>query len=136
VAAQREPFIMMTTVIRHDNSYRSFNSTQQTPSRQSDTSSARTEIPRILWSAKDHCRFHRNPPLVPVGSQVNTVHIFPSYYFKISFNIIPHLRTGLVSGHFLSGHPTRYLYALLLLPIKVTRPAPLTSPRFYQRYDI
>jgi hypothetical protein len=76
----------------------------------------------------DHCRFQRNPPTVPVGSNVSTDHVFPFYCFKISFNIIPHLRIGLVSGHFLSGPPTKSLYALLLLPIQVTRPAPLTSP--------
>jgi hypothetical protein len=34
------------------------------------------------------CPSHTSPPLVPLLTQINSVHRRPSYYFKIHFNII------------------------------------------------
>jgi hypothetical protein len=53
------------------------------------------KIPSILWNPKVHRRVHKRPPLVPVFRQTNVVHIRPSYFSKICFNIIFHLCLGL-----------------------------------------
>jgi hypothetical protein len=66
----------------------SSNSIEQSPSWEANSSSASTGIPRMLWNAKVHCRLHNNPLLVPILNQINSLHIIPSYFLKIHFNII------------------------------------------------
>ena len=58
-------------------------------------------------------------------SQIDSVHASPSYFLKIHFNIVLHLRPGLPNGLFVSGHANKTLYAPLLSPTRVTCPAPL-----------
>jgi hypothetical protein len=53
---------------------------------ESDSSSASQEK-RILWNTKVHCRIHKNPPLVPIVSQMNPIHTFQAYFCKFYFNI-------------------------------------------------
>jgi hypothetical protein len=46
------------------------------------------EFPNNLWNPRAHFSVHKSPPLAPVLNQINTVHMTPSYVFKIHFNTI------------------------------------------------
>jgi hypothetical protein len=72
--------------------------------------SATQEFPNILWNPKVHYRVYKSPPMAPVSSQINTVHIAPSFLFKIRFNIIHPLSLGLLSGLLSCGLPSKILY--------------------------
>jgi hypothetical protein len=39
------------------------------------------EISHLLLNSEDHYHVHKSPPLVPILSQMHSVHTFPSYYF-------------------------------------------------------
>jgi hypothetical protein len=45
--------------------------------------SATQEIPKNLWSPKCHYHVHKNPPLLPILSQIKTLHATTSYSSKI-----------------------------------------------------
>jgi len=52
-----------------------------------NSTSASPEIPSILWNPKDrHCVYKR-PPLFPFLSQLNPVHAYAPYSFKVHFSI-------------------------------------------------
>ena len=46
------------------------------------------EIPYTLRNPKVHYRIHNSPPFVPILIQINPVHLLPTYFFNIPFNII------------------------------------------------
>jgi len=50
--------------------------------------SASHEIPCLLWNLKIHFCVHNSLPLVPILSQMNSVHNFLIYFPKIHSNII------------------------------------------------
>jgi hypothetical protein len=82
---------------------------------------ATQELPSILRSQKVHYRVHKRPPLVPIVSQIDSVHTIPSYLRSILI-LSNHIRLGLPSGLFPSGFPTNILYTLIFAPIRATCP--------------
>ena len=50
-----------------------------------------------------HYRIHKRPLPAPILSHLNSVHVSPSYFLKIHFNIIFNLHLDITSGLFPSG---------------------------------
>ena len=101
---------------------------QQSPSWEANSSSASHETPRILWNSEVHYCIHKRPPAVPLLSQINAFHDSASHCFKPLFNIILPSMPRVFKWFFLSGIPTKTLYATFLSPTRTTCPVYLVLP--------
>jgi hypothetical protein len=88
------------------------NSVELNTSREAASCEATRKFPNILWNPKVYYRVHKSPQLIPILSQINSVHTNPSYLSEIHFNDI-HLPLNLPSGLFPFGFPTNIIYAFL-----------------------
>ena len=61
---------------------------EESPSCNANRSSPSQEIPHNLWNPKVHYRIHNSLPPVPTLTQINKVHVLPSVFCTIHFNII------------------------------------------------
>jgi len=66
---------------------------------------------------------HNSPTFVSILSQINPVHILPSNFFKIHFNLSFNLCLDLPSGLFTSDLPIKTLHSFALLPTRATCPS-------------
>jgi hypothetical protein len=105
--------------------YQLTNFTEQSPSDANSHSSSQ-EIIRLLWNTKVHYRVHKNPPLIPILSQVNPVLTSPPYFHKMHSNIM-FLSKPMSSKRSLPFRfSTNIFYTLLISPIHATCP-PISS---------
>jgi hypothetical protein len=55
------------------------NYTEQGPSLEANNISTGQKISHLLWNSNVHYHVHKSLPLVPILSQMNTIHTFPPY---------------------------------------------------------
>ena len=96
---------------------------EQSPSWETDRSSASQEIPSILWKLRVRYLIHKcPPPTVAIPNRTNPIRA-PSHFLKIYLILSSRLHLGLPSCLFPSGLPTKTLYLPLPFSTRVTCPA-------------
>jgi hypothetical protein len=101
------------------------NSMESSPFLEATSCTAIQEFSNILWNPKFHYRVHKSQSLVPGLSQMNPVHITPSYFFNIYPNVVLPPMSGLLVVSFLLDFPPKPLYAFLFSHICATCPTHL-----------
>jgi hypothetical protein len=81
---------------------------------------ATQDFPNSLWNPSVNYRVHKNPPLVPILSQMNPVHTIPSYILRSISILSSRIRLDLSSGLFPCGFPTKTFYVFLFSPMHAT----------------
>jgi hypothetical protein len=83
-------------------------------------------LPSIICNPNVHYRVHKNPPLVPILSQIDPVHTIPSYLSKIYFNTV-HRPTSWSSSEtkfHITGSKSHVHFLALRSFIQRTHPGP------------
>jgi len=70
---------------------------EQSPSWEVNCHLNSQEIFRLLWNPKVCYGVHKSPPLGPIMTHMNPIHIFPPYFSKNHSKLVSHLRLGLPS---------------------------------------
>ena len=83
---------------------------------EADRCSVSQKISRILCNVIVHYFIQNRLPPVPIPSQINPIHAFPSHFLKIHFTIVPRVRLGLQISLFHSGFLTVNLCVPLHMP--------------------
>jgi hypothetical protein len=85
---------------------------EPSPSWEAASCAATQKLPSILWNPWVHYRVHKNPPLVPTLSQIDSVNTTPSYPCKIHFNNVhsPTSWSSYLSPSFWLSHLTHSCY--------------------------
>jgi hypothetical protein len=96
------------------------------PSWEAANCSATQEVLSTSRNPKVHYRAHKDPPLVPILSQIDSVNTIPSYLSQINFNVVHPPTSCLSSGLFPSGLPTNILYGFIVFPFVLVAP-PISS---------
>lgn len=96
-----------------------YNCMEQT-SCKANISSVIEEIPRILWSQIFHNLVHQGHRLVPIMNQINLIHNYQSYSFKLHFNII---LPFVAIIFFPLGSRTKTFCSIFSLPMPTTCPS-------------
>ena len=108
-------------------------SMEQSPSWETNRFSDSQEIPHVLWNPMVYYLIHKFPPTLSILSKLDPVHIHTNNFLKIHVIIILATKSGLPSGLFPSGFPTKTLYKPLLSLIRATCPANLINLDFITR---
>jgi hypothetical protein len=92
--------------------------------------------PDTLWNEKVQYCDHNSPPLNPVFSHMNAIHILTPYFCKNHINItLPSTRRS-SKGLFPWGFPDKILYAFLISPTRIILLDLITLITFGKEYTL
>ena len=102
---------------------------EQSPSLETNMSSANQEIPCILCNPWIRYSIHKCPPPFPVLSQSSPIHASPSHFFTININIfLPSMpRSSKVPLSLRSCHQNNVCTCVVLHTCHIPRPSQSTS---------
>ena len=107
------------------------NTTKKSSSYKTNKSSTTQGILHIMMNLEIHCHIHNSRQPVPILRQIDPVLATSSHFLKIHFNIILPSMPRSSKWLFLSGFPTKTLYATLLSPIHATYTIDLSFLDFF-----